>query len=346
MVFVGDIAVPNGGKTNLNYLPECFKSGTIANLEGCIIEDKVKGSLSLYNTQDALHIMKKMNVCCVSLANNHVLDEQDSFLYTKRALEENGILYAGAGVTKEEAESFKTIEIEGEKYYFLTYAWNITGVSNKKKNKVQISILNRKKILRQIKEIREEDSCSKIICWMHWGCELELYPLPMDREFAHELIDVGAWAVVGCHTHCIQGAEIYKNRPIIYGLGNFYCPEDIFLGGELCYPEFAHEELAFEVSKDGYKCHWFYYDKEKDCIEYKGETSIDSVELLQKTPYSGMDNKEYSKWFKKNRRKKKGIPVFYSYKNIISYAIKNKWMQVRGGIIRFLFKTGIKGGPV
>jgi len=31
----------------------------------------------------------------------------------------------------------------------------------------------------------------------------------------------GADAIVGHHTHCIGGYEIYKDVPIIYSLGNF-----------------------------------------------------------------------------------------------------------------------------
>jgi hypothetical protein len=34
-------------------------------------------------------------------------------------------------------------------------------------------------------------------------------------------VDNGADAIVGHHTHCIGGHEIYKDAPIIYSLGNF-----------------------------------------------------------------------------------------------------------------------------
>ena len=34
-------------------------------------------------------------------------------------------------------------------------------------------------------------------------------------------IEVGADAVVNHHQHCFSGYEIYKNKPIFYGLGNF-----------------------------------------------------------------------------------------------------------------------------
>ena len=61
----------------------------------------------------------------------------------------------------------------------------------------------------------------RIIAFMHWNTELELYPQPLDRELSHALIDLGVFAVIGCHAHRVQGYEIYKGHPIVYGLGNF-----------------------------------------------------------------------------------------------------------------------------
>jgi poly-gamma-glutamate synthesis protein (capsule biosynthesis protein) len=34
-------------------------------------------------------------------------------------------------------------------------------------------------------------------------------------------IEAGADAVVNHHQHCICGYEVYKGKPIFYGLGNF-----------------------------------------------------------------------------------------------------------------------------
>jgi len=34
------------------------------------------------------------------------------------------------------------------------------------------------------------------------------------------MVDMGADAIVCCHTHCPLPWEIYGNRPIVYGLGN------------------------------------------------------------------------------------------------------------------------------
>jgi Bacterial capsule synthesis protein PGA_cap len=42
-----------------------------------------------------------------------------------------------------------------------------------------------------------------------------------ERQIARAAIDAGAHVVVGHHAHILQGMEVYRNRPIFHGLGNF-----------------------------------------------------------------------------------------------------------------------------
>ncbi len=42
-----------------------------------------------------------------------------------------------------------------------------------------------------------------------------------ERQVAKAAIDAGADIVVGHHAHIVEGIEVYKNRPIFHGLGNF-----------------------------------------------------------------------------------------------------------------------------
>ena len=42
-----------------------------------------------------------------------------------------------------------------------------------------------------------------------------------ERQVAKAAIDAGADVVVGHHAHILQGMEVYKDRPIFHGLGNF-----------------------------------------------------------------------------------------------------------------------------
>ncbi|MBR1165059.1 CapA family protein [Bradyrhizobium elkanii] len=47
------------------------------------------------------------------------------------------------------------------------------------------------------------------------------YPPDYERLFAHNIIDAGADAYVVHGPHQLRGVEIYRDRPIFYGLGNF-----------------------------------------------------------------------------------------------------------------------------
>ena len=46
------------------------------------------------------------------------------------------------------------------------------------------------------------------------------------EEYAHRCIDAGADAVIGSGNHLLKGIEIYKDRPIFYGLANFIFQPD------------------------------------------------------------------------------------------------------------------------
>jgi len=42
-----------------------------------------------------------------------------------------------------------------------------------------------------------------------------------ERQISRAAIDAGADLVIGHHAHILQGMEVYRNRPIFHGLGNF-----------------------------------------------------------------------------------------------------------------------------
>ena len=59
-----------------------------------------------------------------------------------------------------------------------------------------------------------------VIPFMHWG--LQYVPENKEqRKLAHRMIKAGATLVVGGHPHVTQAVEFYKERLIVYSLGNF-----------------------------------------------------------------------------------------------------------------------------
>jgi len=44
-------------------------------------------------------------------------------------------------------------------------------------------------------------------------------------DTGRDYLDAGADAVIGAHSHCLQGMEYYDGKPIIYSLGNYWFNE-------------------------------------------------------------------------------------------------------------------------
>lgn len=61
-----------------------------------------------------------------------------------------------------------------------------------------------------------------VVVYMHWGVETATYQEEYQTETGHGLIDAGADAVIGDHTHCLQGIEFYNGKPILYSMGNYW----------------------------------------------------------------------------------------------------------------------------
>ena len=61
-----------------------------------------------------------------------------------------------------------------------------------------------------------------MIALPHWGAEHSTILEAAQTDGAKEYIDAGADAVIGAHTHCLQGMDFYNGKPIIYSLGNFW----------------------------------------------------------------------------------------------------------------------------
>jgi poly-gamma-glutamate capsule biosynthesis protein CapA/YwtB (metallophosphatase superfamily) len=65
------------------------------------------------------------------------------------------------------------------------------------------------------------DDVDYLVVGFHWGDEYHLSQNSYQRYLAKIAIDAGADLVIGHHPHWLQGVELYKDRPIVYSLGNF-----------------------------------------------------------------------------------------------------------------------------
>lgn len=347
MIFVGDIAIPESAQLRLDEVPFNKEDDIICNLEGCITIDKSDLS-GVYNSNNAIAILKQIGINVAGLSNNHIQDRSESAKNTIDVLLKNGFQYFGASLTDEKPSLCKKMHSKKGDFYILSAASYITSVTHKRNKRDKYIVVNEltyDKIFKAIGEVRSSEPDVPIICYFHWGCELELYPFPADREFAYKLIDSGVSAVIGCHSHCIQGIELYKGKPIVYGLGNFLFYQGFYWNNKLVFPDISEYEMAFEINGDGYLCHWFKYDRINNSISFIKITDLNDEMVYRFTPFSGMSHKDYKKWFKANRRKKKLLPIWYYEDSKLKTYIKNKLLDLRALMIGIMVKLSVKGRP-
>jgi poly-gamma-glutamate capsule biosynthesis protein CapA/YwtB (metallophosphatase superfamily) len=60
-----------------------------------------------------------------------------------------------------------------------------------------------------------------VVAYLHWGVQGEACPSDEQARLAAQLAEAGATAVVGSHTHRLQGSGLLDDTYVAYGLGNF-----------------------------------------------------------------------------------------------------------------------------
>lgn len=343
MIFVGDIAVPSEQYSEvLDMILEreagVFKEkDLIINLEGLIRDgvDPSDNTPKLYNHRSAVGMLKNRGVKFAGLANNHTLDFPCQLERTTELLRENGIGYAGAGFSKAEADTPAEVVLDGKKAFIFNHCWSVMLQHQKNPSEgVFVSTIDEENVIRQVRKTRVENPEASIIVYFHWNFDLETLPFPLHRKLARALIDSGANIVAGCHSHCVQGGEAYGNGYIVYGLGNFFIPWKTFINGTIHFPDFARVEMAFEwnpQTNNAY-CHFFRYENSNDkhdLVHLSSDPFEDSDMLKSYTPYMGMDEREYLSYFRENRRKRGGLPVYKTYETpgvnrAIDWIVKNR----------------------
>jgi poly-gamma-glutamate synthesis protein (capsule biosynthesis protein) len=172
---------------------------------------------------DRLPIYNEMGVDLVTLANNHVYDYgEDAFLDMLKAFDKYKIPRVGAGKNIEEAK---------KPFYFIINGYKIAIVNATRAEKYIMTpgatktsggvfrCYDPTDMINLIKSLKDETDY--IIPVIHFGRE-DSHELETEQvSSAKKYIDAGASMVVGHHAHTLQGVEIYKDKPIIYNLGNF-----------------------------------------------------------------------------------------------------------------------------
>lgn len=205
-----------------------MKSATvmIANSEFTVSNRGTKMSGKTYTFRakpERLKIYDEMGVDLVSLANNHVYDfGKDAFLDMLDSFEKYEIPHVGAGRNLDEAKTPFFFIINGKSFAFFgtTRAEkNILTPGATKDSGGVFRCYDPSEAIALIKSLR--DDVDYIVPLVHFGRENSHELEKVQVDTAKKFIDAGADIIIGHHAHVLQGFEFYKDKLIVYNLGNF-----------------------------------------------------------------------------------------------------------------------------
>ncbi|WP_346838719.1 CapA family protein [Microbulbifer sp. SAOS-129_SWC] len=203
----------------------------IVNLETAVTrcDDFWRGKSINYRMHpDNMPTLSAAHIDLCSLANNHVLDwGYGGLAETLQVLRRAGIGTAGAGETLAAAAAPAVFPLGGQRLLLFACGHPSSGVperwaANGDRAGVyligELSTQTVAEIARRIEDSRQPGDI--VVISIHWGGNWG-YRIPHERRrFAHWLIDAGADLVFGHSSHHPQGAEVYRERAILYGCGD------------------------------------------------------------------------------------------------------------------------------
>ena len=195
---------------------------SIVNLESPVVirESKPieKTGPSLCCTDKAIECISHAGFNCVTLANNHFRDYgQTGVEDTINTCQKYGIDYVGGGRTQSEAKRTLFVCVGGETVAIINaceHEWSIASEDCGGSNLLDvITICHSIRIAKQ--------QADYVLLIIHGGTEHYNLPTPRMKYTYRFFVEQGADAVINHHQHCYSGYEMYHNKPIIYGIGNF-----------------------------------------------------------------------------------------------------------------------------
>jgi len=176
---------------------------TIANLETTFTESTLKKTkkFNFKAPSKYVNILTSGDIEVVNIANNHIYDYNEiGYNDTINTLNNSNIKYFGF-------ENYYIYEKNNIKIGFGgIFCIENTGCTNYIDD--AINYFN-------------NNDVDTIILSFHWGIEKNYKQSYSQTYLAHYAIDNGVELVLGHHPHVLQGIELYKDKYIVYSLGNF-----------------------------------------------------------------------------------------------------------------------------
>lgn len=280
---------------------------SIVNFESPVVKDgfnpiKKRGP-NLKCSEEAVEAIKWTGFNCCTLANNHIFDYGSKGLReTVNCCKKNGIDIVGVGDNLNDANKILYKNIDDKILAVINCCEHEFSIASEVS--AGANPLNPIRQSYAIKEARANADFVLVI--VHGGHEHFQLPSPRMQEAYRFFIDVGADAVVNHHQHCYSGYELYHEKPIFYGLGNFCFDKDtsrnsIWNEGFMVKLEFDKNRLPKFDLLPYIQCNEeakvSLMDLEQQGLFYKIISDLNTI--ISKR---NVLNKEYNKWMQKNSK--------------------------------------------
>jgi len=182
------------------------------------------------NTQNT-PCLTAVKIDCCALANNHILDWGYAGLTeTLNTLKEAGIRSSGVGEDIEEAQEPAVLDVKGKgRVIVFSMGSETSGIPLSwaaSKSKAGVNLLRDtseqtlRDTQRKIETIKSQGDI--VVASIHWGGNWG-YDIPFEqREFARRLVSEASVDIVHGHSsHHFKEIEVYENKLILYGCGDF-----------------------------------------------------------------------------------------------------------------------------
>lgn len=235
-IFIAGDVVPKGTQKEFNTKGEQILGEikpyvvgadfSIVNLEAPVINVKPtpikKSGPCLGVAPLTVKVLKDAGFGVFTLANNHFYDQgQTGVNATIDTCNQYGILTAGGGKTDIQARKPLMLEKEGKQVAIINACEHEFSIATSEHGGSNpIDLIHMQKDITTARKIADY-----VVVILHGGVEQYHYPTPRMKRWYRHFVDLGADAVINHHQHCINGYEVYKGKPIFYGLGNFYFPK-------------------------------------------------------------------------------------------------------------------------
>ncbi|MBR4081941.1 MAG: CapA family protein [Clostridia bacterium] len=178
---------------------------TVVNLEDPLTDSNKSEAKKTYRFRgptEYVKILQEGSVEAVNFSNNHTYDfGKQGYKRTVETMAANNVGLFGE-------QTVYIFEKDGIKIAFF-------GMNSTVYNR------NRKWAREEMARLKNKEGVDAIVFVFHGGQEYGKHRTGTQETYGHWAIDYGADLVVMHHPHVVQGIEVYKNRTILYSLGNF-----------------------------------------------------------------------------------------------------------------------------